>query len=147
MGVEMTRLVFVLALFVAAPLSAQTHFCDQTQPLTQTVGAGQLILQFCHDEKDVDGAPLTNPRFTAIIDGVRTPLTVTRGTATANAAGLWHNVSQPIGFVKGSHVLDLEIAADDGFGGTQVATLPFTVTVRVKGSAPKSFPNQKVKIG
>ena len=134
----MLRIVcgLVGGLLVAAPLSAQTHPCDTTQPTTYQIRRDQAVrVGFCHSQQEDDGTPIAlgQIRFrvmtttnTLIADlGLLSPVT------GANAAGLYYFESPSRFFTA-----DVNLLVTAEFNAVVVPSTPILVDVRGGPKAP-----------
>ena len=142
----MKRLLFVLAcglltILIAATASAQTNRCDDAAgPTAATVTPGtQTRVGFCHDLTDVNGAPISQPVFVAVI---ATPagaplgeltLTVTEvGTALPDGRRWFESVASPA-----TQSIQFTIIASDA-NGRSLPSSPLALTVTAGLAVPST---------
>lgn len=128
----------LLLLMCAGVASAQTHPCDIDPGTTFTVNAGTVTVAACWSEQDLSGAPAVATQWGLTVDGLRSPITMSKATPTANAAGFFQFTGSVV-LPKGTHTgVLLDVCIDDGIGGTACKSIDTALTVKAKGPGPKA---------
>lgn len=145
-----STLLALALLLMPALASAQTHPCDAT-PIVNPSLTSPVIVQFCWDGKDVNGAATTVQSWTVTIDATVVftgPLSAVGAVSAVSGKNLYETapivppvLSPPVGNV-GSHtatVLGTNIS-----GQSVLATVyPFTVVLPL----PPPVPSKPILVG
>lgn len=138
------KLVFIAAsMLLAATVSqAQTvHPCDVIPPVNPTVKRNTVIVGFCHDKKDADGATIGPASFKIYIDNFQ-PVVWTFPTPllpTPNSQGDYYFEAPAISITKGPHVVAVTTVDID-----ESAPTPW-YQFTIQGSGPNPPKNPRVK--
>lgn len=128
-------LLMFMTLAIAQRGEAQTDPCPTGAPQQTafSVKAGTATVTACHDEKDADGQPSPNIAWRIVLDGVKTPITMTR-SATASASSGQYLFTGTFPITKGTHQFSLENDQADGAGGVITSSVgPFAVAAKGTG--------------
>jgi len=141
------RLLFILLLLVVpARAWAQAHPCDTfgTQP---PVPLGAVTLDMCWAETDSAGHPTPATGYAIIIDGgTPQPITMTKTTPTASAAGLYLFSGPYTITTAGNHTVIFQVSVSNGSGGVLTSqSSPLALQVSAPAPLPPAAP-AKVRV-
>lgn len=129
--------LFLLMLLCPRLVTAQTHYCDTTPPTAGAAIPGQVLaISTCIGPNDTNGVPFTVTGWALYDNGVRTLVTLVKGTtSTVSNRTVWAG-TYTVPAVTGVRTLQTAAIASALPTPEGAKSIPFVLTVSLPPGAP-----------